>query len=151
MIGENAHNFLKENVTIDENGNARLTQKKFMEFMAANGITKEVMDAKSEADKELINGAYRFVNEKLTEKVNKVKEEGGDPSDASVSLAIGIPNGSINMDLTASKNYSAPRNPGETITKTNVCKLNYKQTRFLDKDMTSACEADMAKLLGLDK
>lgn len=150
MLGENARSFLKEHSTIDENGNAHLSQKAYMDFMAANGVTKEMMDARQEADKELLNGIYLFTTDQLQEKVKKVKEEGGDPSKETVSTTVRIPNGSIDLDLTASKSYPVPRNPGESITKTNVCRLDIRQSRYLDKEMVSSCEADMAKLLGLD-
>lgn len=150
MLGESAKKFLEENVTTDERGNAHLTQKKYQEFMAANGITKEMLDAKAEVDKELINGSYLYASDELAKKVKKAKSDGNDPTKEVMSLSIGIPSGSINMDIIAAKSYPVPRNPGESITKTNVCRLDIRQTRFLEKETVSACEADMAKLLGIE-
>lgn len=149
MIGESALEFLKENCTVNEEGNAHLTQKKYENFMAANGITHEMMEAKANADKELLNGAYLYTNEQLKSKVEAAQKDGRDATKESVSLTIGIPNGSIAMSADASKTYPVPRKPGENITKTNVVRLDIRQSRMLDKEMMMSCEEQMAKLLGL--
>lgn len=150
MIGDNALSFIKENATVDENGNARVTQKKYLEFLEQNGITKEIIESKEEVDKELLNGAYRYTNEQLTSKVEAALKEGKDATKESASLIIAIPSGSINLTADAAKTYPVPRKPGESITKTNVVRLDIKQTKILDKELTESCEAQMAKLLGLE-
>lgn len=147
--GQDALNFLKENATINEEGNAHVTQKQYTAFMSSKGVTKEALEAKIEADKELLNGCYLFANENLKGKVEAALKNGGDASKETAAVTINIPGGSINMVATAAKTYPVPSKPGESTTKTNVVRLDIKQQRMLEKELCEQCEQQMAKLLGI--
>ena len=144
-IGTKGFNFIKENATVDGN-NARLTQKQYTEFMNSCGISKEILDTKIAADQELINGMYKFSDEMLSKQVKNSKE----PEKEEFECIVNIPNGNIDLTLTASKKYPIPNGGGKTVTKCNVAHLNIKQTRMLDKNLLETCEQQMAKLLNLD-
>lgn len=148
-IGETALDFLKKEATMDERNVGHVTQKKYLEFMGQNGVTKEVLDAVNTAHRELTNGMYMFNNEQLTSQVATAKKEGRDPSREKATLSINIPNGSIVMTTHAAKTYPIPRQPGATVTKTNITQLDFNQNRLMDKQLCASCEEEMRKQLGL--
>ena len=148
-LGEEGLSFLEAEATEDEKGNSHVTQKKFLEFMASRGVPKGVIDSYNSASEELINGMYRFVNKKLTEKVKQAKKNGTDPSKESAKITTNIPNGSICVEQKAAKTYPIPKEPGKSVTRPCVTSLDINQKRLFDKDMLAESEESMKKLLGI--
>ena len=147
--GETAHAFLQREATVDERGTSHVTQKKYLEFMANNGVTAEVLRAISDSHEELLNGMHMYNSERLKTQVEEAKKAGRNPFAERTAISVNIPNGSINLAMTAAKVYPIPRKPGESVTRTCVCSLDWRQERLLDKTMCANTEAEMAKQLGL--
>lgn len=147
MDGATAYDFLQKEATKDERGTFHVTQKKYFELMAANGITRDVIEAVEKAHGGMMNGMYQFNAAQLKDSIAEAKKDGRDPSKEKVRLSINVPNGSITMESAAAKSYPIPREPGKTVTKTMVTTLVINKTRSLDKDLCAATEAEMSKQL----
>lgn len=145
---QTAFDFLKKEATVNDHGVSHVTQKNYMDFMAAHGVTKEVIDATTEAHQELINGMYHYVGDRLKERIPEVKKAGEDPMRAKEKIVVNIPNGSISMEMTAAKTFPVP-NQDHKVTKTAVTTLQINQQRLMDKNLCADMEASIKKDLGL--
>lgn len=148
-LGETGYEFLKKEATIDDRGSAHVTQKKYMEFMSSNGLTKEIMEAYKNAHAELVNGMYMFNKDQLIEQIDRAKKEGRDPAKEKMSTAVNIPCGNIALESFAKKSYPVPKQPGQTVDKYMVNKLTFTQTRLFDKELCSTTESELQKKLGM--
>ena len=147
--GETALAFLKKEATITDNGVGHVTQKNYQNFMAENGVTADMLKTITNVHQELVTGMYLFNNERLVEQVDEAKKAGRNPYTEKVVTSVNIPNGSIVLSTTAAKTYPIPRKPGETVTRTCVGVLDFRQDRMLDKDICAAAEKEMRAQLNL--
>lgn len=148
-IGETGLAFLQKEATVDDRGVSHVTQKKYLEFMAQNGVTLDVIKAHTAAHEELVNGSYLYAADRLKDQVAEAKKAGRNPFTEKASIGINVPNGSIDLTLTAAKVYPLPKKPGETVTRTMVGKLDFRQNRLMDKNICASAEEEMRKQLGL--
>lgn len=144
-----AIDFVRQNATADDSGNYRIAQKKYMEYMASQGIPKEVLQAYREADTSLINAMYEFNAEEMLKRCEEAKKNGEDPSDRVVKLSVAVPDGAYKLTTYSAKQYPLPNKHGETITKTMVARLTIDQDRKLDKSLCETYEKKLADLLGV--
>lgn len=147
-MAETALDFLKKEATVDERGTAHVTQKKYVEFMEAHGVTKEVLEAHNDATNDLVNGMYQFNSQRLKDHIAKAKKAGEDPQKATVRTVINIPSGNIQMTSTGAKNYPVPGSDTR-VTKVNVTSLQINQQRMINKDLIEDMEREIKKSLGL--
>lgn len=148
-VGETGLAFLQKEATVDDRGVSHVTQKKYLEYMAQNGVTSDVVKAYTSAHEELVNGAYLYAAGRLTDQVEEAKKAGRNPFAEKASIGINIPNGSIDLTITAAKTYPIPKKPGETVTRTMVGNLDIRQQRLMDKGICAAAEEEMRKQLGI--
>lgn len=143
--------FLRDNMTQDENGDFHLTQKKYEEYMSSTGVTKDILSAVDSAQRDLVNAMYAVNAEELIKRVEKDKEEGKSQEDISkndVLFAVNVPDGSIKLTNTASKTYPIPGQKDQYTTKFMVAKLEINQKRKLDADQCRTYEDQVATLMG---
>lgn len=148
-IGDIGYEFLKKNATADARGVNHVKMKDYLAFMEENGLSRTVLDAKDAADRELINGLYRYNGEQLQEAIKKAKEEGRDPSKEKVITTVNILKGNMQMSCSAAKVHPVPNRKGETVTKFMVTQLHIEQTRQLDRETMVAYEDKVKECLGL--
>lgn len=144
-----AIDFVRQNAVADDSGNYRIAQKKYMEYMASQGIPKEVMQAYREADTNLLNAMYEFNAEEMLKRCEEDKKNGDDPSKRVIKLSVTVPDGAYKMTTYGAKQYPLPNKSGETITKTMVTRLTIDQDRKLDKALCVSYEKKLADLLGV--
>ena len=148
-IGETGLAFLQKEATVDERGTCHVTQKKYLEFMASSGVPLEVIKAVNSAHEELVVGMYQHTNERLKEQVAEAIKAGRNPFAEKASIGVNIPSGSIDFTMTAAKTYPIPRKPGESVTRTCVGNLDFRQNRLMDKTVCAAAEEEMRKQLNI--
>ena len=146
-IGETGLAFLQKEATVDERGVYHVTQKKYQEYMTASGVTQDVLKAVNDAHSELIAGMYTHTNDRLKEQVAEAVKAGRNPFAEKASIGVNIPGGSIDLSMTAAKTYPIPRKPGESVTRTCVASLDFRQHRLMDKGICAAAEEEMRKQL----
>lgn len=144
-----AIDFVRQNAVADDSGNYRIAQKKYMEYMASQGIPKEVMQAYREADTNLLNAMYEFNAEEMLKRCDEDKKNGDDPSKRVIKLNVTVPDGAYKMITYGAKQYPLPNKSGETITKTMVTRLTIDQDRKLDRALCVSYEKKLADLLGV--
>lgn len=144
-----AIDFVRQNATADDSGNYRISQKKYTEYMASQGIPKEVLQVCREADTNLINAMYEFNAEEMLKRCEEDKKNGEDPSKRVVKLSVAVPDGAYKLTTYSAKQYPLPNKNGETITKTMVARLTIDQDRKLDRSLCETYEKKLADLLGV--
>lgn len=156
--GKQAQEFLEKNIQYDEKGDGHVSQQAYYDYMASAGITKEIIDAKLEAQEELVRGLFLTAAHKLGERVDEAKKEGRDGKDEGLTINVKIPKGNIKLHMDASRTFlasqavgdkSAPRKP---ITKTCVIRLDTKNSAMLGgsfKETIRTVENEMRARLGL--
>lgn len=147
MSFETAYDFVKKNATIDEDGNATLTQKQYETYLSDNGITKQIQQSFTDANRDFYSASYKLTADLLTEKVKKA--EGDDKKKQQASFAVNIPDGKLTFSQDAYREFHSPQDPAKVIPGVVYTRINIKQTRKINRDVIAECEADMKKLLGI--
>ena len=147
-VGNEFKEYLVKNATQDQNGTWRLNQKAGQDFDTAHGITPEVQKALVELQTEKLNGAYQFISDKVTERVEAEKKAGKEITNDPIKLTMASPKSTTTLSMKPMRVCVNPQKPGEKITKVASCDLDIEQKRLLDKDMVASYQDKLKATLG---
>jgi len=150
-VGKEFAKFLTEKGTVDEKGNTSLTLKNYREFLAGQGITKEILDKQAAVDAEVTNGIYRHGDEVVTKKVEELVKAGkkDEAKEVKTVTSITTPIGTRKVTIQSHKSYPVPGSD-KRVDKVLVINDDYKTSRTVSKDMCKGYEDNLKKLLGLE-
>ena len=150
-IGKVFAEFLGKEGVKDETGNTSLTMKSYKDFLAAQGLSKDIQEKILEVEKEVTTGLIRFNADALTAKIKELKNNGKEEeaAKAEVTTRVTTPFGQRRMRTVASQQYPVMGSDTK-ITKVGVVHDNYKFSRAIDKEVLGTIEDQFKTLLGLE-
>lgn len=151
-VGKEFCKFLEENGKVDEKGKTTLNLKEYREFLASQGLTKEVIEKTAAVEEEVTTGLYRYNAERVTAEVKKLVDEGkiDEAKKVKVETKITTPFGVRNM-VTDAYRYRAPAFGSDKPTEsTMVARDKIEESRCFNKELCTQCENEIKKLLGIE-
>lgn len=142
--------FIKKEATPVEGkeGVYTLSRGSYLTFMNNHGLTKDILNKQTAANKELMVGLYQFNAEKLADRVKDAQAKGEDIDELTVKTTINTTNGPVQQVVRPRKVWANPLKPGETVTHYAVAKTTVTTHGWFDKQVLKDTEETFKKLIG---
>lgn len=140
-----------KSIKVNEKGNLEMTKSTWQKWMNQNGVTKEIADKYVSAQTDLVKGMYQVASDRLYDAA-KAKKEAGDTDAPNTSLAFKAytNEGSIDLKVTAIREFNNPQTPGTKTKSYNHFKVAIDYERMLKDDLCKPYEEKMKELFDGD-